>query len=104
MTTEANLIGVPIQWQTAALHVTTRGRVKQIVTGIPGDALWHHWKKNGVELRATMQGHGITLARIAKGQWEVRLWVNARNLATALNLAELGGFSLPEVPKDVNPF
>ncbi len=104
MTTEAQLIGVPVQWQTATLHTTTRGRVKQIVTGIPGDAFWHHWKKNGVELRATMQRHTITVSRVAKGQWELRLWVNAKNLATALNLAELGGFQLPEVPENENPF
>lgn len=104
MTTENQLIGVPVQWQTAALHVTTRGRVKQIVTGIPGDAFWHHWKKNGNELRATMQRHTITVCRVAKGQWELRLWVNAHNLATALNLAELGGFTLPEVPPNTNPF
>lgn len=105
MTTEANLIGVPVQWQTAALVTTQRGTVKQVVTGIPGEAFWHHWRKNGSELRATMQRHTITVTRIQKGQWELRLWVNAHNLATALNLAELGGFQLPEVPTTTtNPF
>ena len=106
MTTESNLIGVPIQWQAASLHKTQRGRFKRIICGIPGPLFWLEWKKRGAALRANMQAKGITLQKLAKGQWEVRLWISQRNLATALDLAESAGFTLPDepVPQNNEPF
>ena len=88
-----------ISWQSASLYETSRGRLKPVVRGIPGELFWHHWKKQSA-FRDTLRAAGITVKRITKGQWEAILWPRKENAL----LIEKIGFALPEVPSNENPF
>lgn len=88
-----------ISWQSASLYETSRGRMKPVLRGIPGELFWHHWKKNSA-FRHSLRSAGITVKRIAKGQWEAILWPRKENA----QLVELIGFALPVVPTNENPF
>jgi len=85
---------LPVQWQGIAEHTTQRGRVKPVLTGIPGPLFWHHWKHH-TELREKMRTAGIGLQKLAKSQWQVVIWINRHNR----NLVETLGFTVPEVAK-----
>lgn len=88
-----------ISWQSASLYETSRGRFKPILRGIPGMLFWHHWKRKS-SFRSELKAAGISVKRIAKGQWEAILWPRKENAL----LVETIGLKLPEVPSNENPF
>lgn len=79
-----------IAWECVSMHTTQRGREKPIVTGIPSVLFWKRYKAG---LRSQMTEVGLTLRRLAKGQWEVVCWPRAN---TRPILEEMG-FQIPEV-------
>ena len=80
-----------IKWVGISEHTTTRGRVKAILTGIPGPRFWYSYKHHA-EFKAQLRDAQIAVHRIDKGNWEVILWVNHRNA----HLVESLGFTVPE--------
>jgi hypothetical protein len=86
-----------IKWVGVSIHTTQRGRLKPVVTGIPSSLFWHRYKRG---LRSQMTAAGLTLKRLAKGQWEVVCW--PRDMSKPI-LADLG-FTIPEVEQPANPF
>lgn len=84
------LTATGITWQSVSTHTTQRGRIKPIVTGIPSTLFWHRYKHG---LRSQMTLIGLSVRRLAKGQWEVICWPRA---ATIPILEDLG-FKIPEV-------
>lgn len=95
----ADLIAL-IAWQAPSLYTTARGKRKPVITGIPGKVFWHRWHKQSSVFRPDVRSAGITLKRKAKGQWEAILWPRASNAGLVGAL----GVTLPEVPKEENPF
>ena len=89
-----------IKWQAASVYETKRGKKKPIVTGIPSSLFWRRYKHG---LRSQMNELGLSVRKLAKGQWEVICWPRAHSLPI---LADLG-FVLPSVEveaDDENPF
>lgn len=89
----STLTDLNITWQAGQLRETKRGKVKSVVTGIPGQAFWHRYKHRA-EFRAGVHSLGITVSRIAKGQWEAICWVNRHNRS----LFEPLGIEIPDAP------
>jgi hypothetical protein len=83
---------LPIEWQGIHEHTTQRGRVKAILTGIPGTLFWHHWKHQP-GFKDQLRDAQITVMRIEKGKWQVVLWINHRNAPLVQDL----GYQVPEV-------
>lgn len=83
-----------MQWQAIVEHTTQRGRVKPVLTGIPGPLFWHHWKHRAA-FREQLRQAFIGVQRLAKGQWQVVIWINRHNQT----LVESLGFTVPEVAK-----
>ena len=93
---------LPVQWQGISEHVTQRGRAKSVLTGIPGPLFWHRWKHD-TAWRTQLRDSQIAPRRLGKGQWEVVIWLNARNVAVAESL----GFKAPAaapVQDEAQPF
>lgn len=91
---------LPIAWQCISEHTTQRGRVKPVLTGIPGPLFWHHWKHQ-VEFRAQLKEAMITLQKLEKNNWQCVLWINRHNST----LVESLGYSVPEVAvTEAGPF
>ena len=82
-----------VEWQGIEDYTTSRGKVKQTLTGIPGEKFWKFWntqkenlKKIGLTVKMagksstgeTYVRDGVRRERIKK-QWEVILWINAHN-------------------------
>lgn len=87
-----------IHWETVTMHTTQRGREKPVVTGIPSVLFWKRYKAG---LRSQMTAVGLTIRRLAKGQWEVICWPRANTIPI---LEELG-FKIPEpVAQTTQPF
>lgn len=91
------LTGSGIQWVGVSVHETKRGRHKPIVTGIPSSLFWRRYRHG---LRSQMTDAGLTLRRLAKGQWEVICWPRR----TSLPILEDLGFAIPEVQQPDAPF
>jgi len=81
-----------VQWQGVQEYTTQRGRVKPVLVGIPGSVFWHHWKHRP-EFKQRLKEVMLSPQRVAKGQWQLVLWINARNR----HLAESAGFVVPEI-------
>lgn len=79
-----------IKWETVTTHTTKRGRTKPIVTGIPSALFWKRYKAG---LRSQMTGVGLTIRRLAIGQWEVVCWPRRNTIPILEDL----GFKIPEV-------
>lgn len=73
------LAGLKIEWQAARLEPTQRGKVKAVISGIPGAWFWRQ-RKNQVA-RAEMNRLGLTLKRNGQSGFEVLLWLNRHNVA-----------------------
>lgn len=89
---------IPVEWQGISEHTTQRGRVKPILTGIPGPRFLYSWKHHA-EFRDRLRSAQIAPQRIAKGQWQVVVWINGRNG----HLVEALGFQVPTVTKQTEP-
>ena len=83
-----------INWQSGAIRETMRGKLKAVVYGIPGNAFFHAYR-NRTAFRKEAQGLGITVKRLAKGQWEAICWINRHNAC----LFEPLGIEIPEIPQ-----
>lgn len=94
-----------VQWQALQPRETNRGKVKQVITGIPGPMFWKRYKANGG--RAMLRELNATIGNLGKGSWEVVVWLNRHNE----HLTERLGFKLPEandadtsIPAGESPF
>jgi len=94
-----------IQWQAMQPRETNRGKVKQVITGIPGPMFWKRYKGNNG--RAILRELNATIGNLGKGSWEVVVWLNRHNE----HLAEKLGFAKPEaiavdtsIPAGESPF
>lgn len=99
----ADLSELRIEWTSASLRETRRGKVKAVVTGIPGPAFFHAYKHRP-QFKAQVRTLGITLHRIAKNQWEAIAWVNRHTLPAFAALEGITIPDVPEVPKELAPF
>lgn len=81
-----------ITWQGVSEYTTQRGRVKAILTGIPGSRFWYSWKHHA-EFREQLSKAQITIHRLERGKWEVCLWINHRNAHLVQDL----GYTVPEI-------
>lgn len=90
---------LPIEWQGVSEHTTQRGRVKPVLTGIPGPLFWHHWKHRP-EYRPLLKSATITLQRLERNNWQIVLWINRTNA----HLVESLGFTVPDVQIENAPF
>lgn len=91
-----------INWQGISEYTTQRGRVKAILTGIPGPRFWYSYKHHA-EFKAQLRDAQVTVMRIGKGNWQVCLWINHRNQ----HIAEDLGYTVPAVAPETtaeNPF
>ena len=86
-----------VEWVGPSTYVTARGKSKDIVTGTPSPMFWRRWKQCGREIR---QGY-VSLRKLAKGQWEVVLWVNRETLPEALARGLLPSAEPERVPVPV---
>ena len=86
-----------VEWVGPSTYVTARGKSKDIVTGTPSPMFWRRWKQCGREIR---QGY-VSLPKLAKGQWEVVLWVNRETLPEALARGLLPSAEPERVPVPV---
>jgi hypothetical protein len=89
-----------VEWQGRQDYTTTRGKTKQILTGIPRDKFWKVWnaskdslKRLGLTVKmAGKSGTGETYIRDGvnreriKKQWEILLWINPHNAHLAESL------------------
>ena len=103
MATDFEALRTLVEWQGLEDYTTTRGKVKQTLTGIPREKFWKVWNKQKESLRrigltvkmAGRSGTGETFVRDGvrreriKKQWEVVLWLNQHNahLPELLNIA-----------------
>ena len=69
-----------VDWVGPSTYLSKRGKAKDIVTGTPSPMFWRRWKQCGREIR---QGY-VSLRKLAKGQWEVVLWINRETLPEAI--------------------
>ena len=97
MTPAAVEILAHVAWAGPSTYVTARGKSKDIVTGTPSPMFWRRWKQCGREIR---QGY-VSLRKLAKGQWEVVLWVNRETLPEALARGLLPSAEPERVPVPV---
>ena len=97
MTPAAVEILAYVEWQGPSTYVTARGKSKHIVTGTPSPMFWRRWKQAGREIR---QGY-VSLRKLAKGQWEVVLWINRETLPEALARGLLPSSEPERVPVPV---
>jgi len=86
-----------VEWVGQSTYVTARGKSKGIVTGTPSPMFWRRWKQCGREIR---QGY-VSLRKLAKGQWEVVLWINRETLPEALARGLLPSAEPERVPVPV---
>ena len=86
-----------VDWQGPSTYVTARGKSKDIVTGTPSPMFWRRWKQAGREIR---QGY-VSLRKLAKGPWEVVLWINRETLPEALARGLLPSAEPDRVPVPV---
>lgn len=99
----AALTDLRITWQAGTLRETRRGKIKAVITGIPGPAFFHAYTHRP-QFKATVRAFGITLHRIAKNQWEAIAWINRHTLPI---FATLEGITIPPAPvpdKETVPF
>lgn len=80
-----------IKWEALSSRETKRGKVKHVVTGIPGPMFWKRYQAATGEGKAAFKALNATLSKVAKGQWEVVLWLNRHNAEIAAQL----GFAIP---------
>lgn len=102
MTTQIKPADLPIEWQGISEYTTQRGRVKAILTGIPGALFWHHWKHEP-GFKQQLKDAQITVMRIDKGKWQAVLWINHRNAPLVEDL----GYQVPDIApqsKDADAF
>ena len=97
MTPAAVEILTHVEWAGPSTYVTARGKSKDIVTGTPSPMFWRRWKQCGREIR---QGY-VSLRKLAKGQWEVVLWINRETLPEALARGLLPSAEPERVPVPV---
>jgi hypothetical protein len=76
--------GVPptlasLDWQGRETVITSRGREKTVVVGIPGEAFWGAWSNRRDQVLADMRASNATLKRLGKGCWQVMVWENKHN-------------------------
>lgn len=100
MSTPIKPADLPVQWQGISEHTTQRGRVKPVLTGIPGERFWYSYKHHA-DFREQLKAATITVQKIARANWQVVVWINARNSV----LVEDIGFKIPaSAPKTEQPF
>jgi|ERR1043165_6988116 hypothetical protein len=92
-----------IEWTSATLRETRRGKVKAVVTGIPSPAFFQAYKHRP-QFKAAVRTFGITLSRLAKNQWEAIAWVNRHTLPAFASLEGITIPDVPEIPKELAPF
>ena len=80
-----------VKWEALSSRETKRGKVKHVVTGIPGPMFWKRYKAATGEGKAAFKALNATLAKLDKGQWEVVMWLNRHNAEIAAQL----GFAMP---------
>lgn len=80
-----------VKWEALSSRETKRGKVKHVVTGIPGPMFWKRYKAATGEGKAAFKALNATLAKVEKGQWEVVMWLNRHNAEIAAQL----GFAVP---------
>ena len=97
MTPAAVEILAHVEWQGPSTYVTARGKSKDIVTGTPSPMFWRRWEQCG---RGIRQGY-VSLRKLAKGQWEVVLWINRETLPEALARGLLPSAEPERVPVPV---
>ena len=93
-----SLADVPVEWTGLSEHTTQRGRVKPVLTGIPGSRFWYSYKHHA-EFRLQLRAAQIAPHRITKGQWSVVCWINRHNA----HLVEALGFQVPVTTKQTEP-
>jgi len=76
--------GVPatlasLDWQGRQSYITSRGRQKAVIVGIPGDAFWADWQYKRDQVKADLAACNATLKRLHKGCWQVMVWENKHN-------------------------
>ena len=90
-----------VSWQGVTQYTTTRGKVKDILTGIPNNKFWDLFRAEKAELKAagvtvrnlgkaatgTYVKDGVSRTRYAK-QWEVVCWISNHNAAMAAELQQ----------------
>lgn len=90
---------LPIEWQGISEYTTQRGRIKAILTGIPGALFWHHWRHDA-NFKQQLRDVQITVMRIDKGKWQAVLWINHRNAPLVEDL----GYQVPDIaPQSKEP-
>ena len=82
MTTEQIITGPLIEWQGVEPYVTSRGRSKLVLEGIPTEAFWRAWKANKAAFRAT----GLCLS------YEIEEISACRTTSTGLQSRAGGGY------------
>lgn len=80
-----------VKWEALSSRETKRGKVKHVVTGIPGPMFWKRYKAATGEGKAAFKALNATLAKVDKRQWEVVMWINRHNAEIAAQL----GFAVP---------
>ena len=85
-----------VEWQGPSKYFTTRGKEKDIVTGIPSAMFWRRWKRAGREIRA-----GYVTLRKLGAQWEVVLWLNRETMPEALARGLLPSAEPERVPEPI---
>lgn len=71
-----------IQWnKSPSVYVTSKGKPKAVVSGVPGSLFWFNRKKHGEEVRANM---AVSKAWLKKGDsgWEVLIAITSHNLTS----------------------
>lgn len=91
MSTQTTELVSFVKWEALSSRETKRGKVKHVVTGIPGPMFWKRYKAATGEGKAAFKALNATLAKLDKGQWEVVMWLNRHNAEIAAQL----GFAMP---------
>ena len=86
-----------VEWVGPSTYVTSRGKAKDIITGIPSAMFWRRWKRVGREIR---DGY-VSLRKLGKAQWEVVLWLNRETLPEALKRGLLPSAQPATVPEPI---
>lgn len=76
--------GVPehlagLDWQGRTSYVTSRGREKAVVVGIPTEGFWAAWQYKRDAVKRDLASCNATLKRLHKGCWQVMVWENRHN-------------------------
>lgn len=85
-----------VEWCEMEKHATKKGKIKDVLRGIPSSRFWYFWKRNKEALKKS----GVTLfaerdkactgeyrthkgrsKEVKRKQWTVTVWMNKHNTA-----------------------